>query len=219
MRIRTILAAAAAPAALAAVLLGTAGQASAAVNPQGSAAAVTPKPVTYSANAHEANVADTTNVSGDTTQLDPNYGPVWAHDNLLRKLTATQISSGTWWVQIASQGSFSAFANPLDGNAWPGTGAVASDNTGTVKGNVNFIVYSANPPQGTNLDSQLPDTMRSGQIVAKWFKVDPNSDVSPVDYSFDYSPIPVPSDVAFDSGVGGISYGKGPNGLHYTQVG
>ena len=64
MRIRTILAAAAAPAALAAVLLGTAGQASAAVT-QGPAAAVlaaSVKTQTYQANTHQHRLADTTSV-------------------------------------------------------------------------------------------------------------------------------------------------------------
>ena len=70
MRIRTILAAAAAPAALAAVLLGTAGQASAAVT-QGPAAAVltaSVKQATYKMNVHQHAVADTTNVQGSATR-------------------------------------------------------------------------------------------------------------------------------------------------------
>jgi len=106
MRIRTILAAAAVPAALAVTLLGA------------TSASASAKPAAYSANAHESGVSDTTNVSGNATQDSPG-GPVWALDNLERKLTATQNADGTWAVQISSQGSFSAFASPIDGNTWP----------------------------------------------------------------------------------------------------
>jgi len=138
MRIRTILAAAAVPAALAVTLLGA------------TSASASAKPAAYSANAHESGVSDTTNVSGNATQDSPG-GPVWALDNLERKLTATQNADGTWAVQISSQGSFSAFASPIDGNTWPGVGASASDNTGSVKGFVNYTVVSATPPSNAAL--------------------------------------------------------------------
>src|SRR5215813_7892854 len=125
MRIRTILTAAAAPAALAAILLGTAGQASAQVAPPAQVApaqaalTASAKQATISANTHVHNVADTTNVSGDHTGTSDN-GPVWAYDNLERKITATQTGTDTWAVRIDSQGSFNAIANPLDGNVWTG---------------------------------------------------------------------------------------------------
>ena len=83
MRIRTILAAAAAPAALAAVLLGTAGQASAAVT-QGPAAAVLTANVqqTYTGKVSQTNVPDTTSVDttvpGISTENNDSslYGPI-----------------------------------------------------------------------------------------------------------------------------------------------
>ena len=208
MRIRTILAAAAVPAALAVTLLGA------------TSASASAKPAAYSANAHESGVSDTTNVSGNATQDSPG-GPVWALDNLERKLTATQNADGTWAVQISSQGTFSAFASPIDGNTWPGVGASASDNTGSVKGFVNYTVVSATPPSNANLPSQLPNTLHSADIAALWFGV-PSSAVtgaSPggINYSFDYSPVPVPSDAG--TPAAGISWGQGPNGLHYVQAG
>jgi hypothetical protein len=210
MRIRTILAAAAVPAALAAALLGTAGAASAAVQQQAS----------YKATAHEANVADTTNVAGNRTinndgSLFGPIGPVWAYVNLERKLTATDNGNGTWAVQVASQGSFSAFANPIDGNAWTGTGSV--------NGYVNYTVTSDHAPNGANLPAQLPSSLHSADIVAQWFGVDPSAvtgaTVGGVNYHFDYNPIPVPAQPANPSGYLGISYGQGPNSLHYVQNG
>ena len=210
MRIRTILAAAAAPAALAAILLGTAGQASAQV-----------KPVTYSANAHEQNVTDTTisGLPGDATVNDPVYGPVWAHDNIERKLVATQDPSDPtkWHVQITSQGSYDANANPLDGKSWNGHGSFT--------GYVNYLVTSKDAPSGTNLPSQLSNTLRSSGIVAKWFNVDPSavqgeSVPGQGNYSFDYNSIPVPGDQPTQQlHDNGITFGVGPNGQHMVQVG
>jgi hypothetical protein len=171
--------------------------------------------VTYTAVAHEHGVSDTTNVAGSAT-ISTGDGPVWAYDNLTRKLTATQTGPDTWAVRIDSQGSFSAFANPLDGNAWTGTGSV--------KGYVNYTVTSGHAPGDANLAAQLPDTMHSGQIVAQWFGVDPSAVqgavVNNTNYQFTYNPVPVPADNAIPyEGYQGISYGAGPDGLNYTQVG
>jgi hypothetical protein len=204
MRIRTIITVAAAPAALAAALLGaTAGAASAAVQPQAS----------YTAVAHEANVADTTNV--ETGHDLPGLGPSWANDNLERKLTATQNADGSWAVQVASQGSFSAYANPIDGGAWTGTGSV--------KGFVNYSVPAGYAPDNSRLPAQLDSSMHSADIVALWFGADPSlvtgAYVGGVNYHFDYNPIPVPASPVYGQGVDGIWYGQGPNSLHYVQNG
>jgi hypothetical protein len=211
MRIRTILAAAAAPAALAAILLGTAGHASAAVNA---------KPVTYSASAHEQNVDDTTigGLPGHATTDSPG-GPVWAQDNIERKLTATQNSNGTWAVQITSQGTYAASANPLDGKSW--------DGHGSFNGFVNYTVAAGTPaPVGTNLPAQLPNDLRSADIVAQWFGLQPGSpDVvaaypNGVHYTFDYNGIQVPTDIADTATAltaNGVSWGQGPNGQHMVQ--
>jgi hypothetical protein len=207
MRIRTILAAAAAPAALAAVLLGTAGQASAAVNA---------KPVTYSANAHEANVADTTigGLPGHATTDSPG-GPVWANDNIERKLTATQIGTTNQWnVQISSQGSYAASANPLDGSAWNGNGSF--------NGYVNYVVTSDHAPNGALLPAQLDNTLHSADIVAKWFGLPDTSNVQSGNYYFDYNSVQVPTDISASAaalGISGVTYGVGPNGQHMVQQG
>jgi hypothetical protein len=213
MRIRTILTAAAAPAALAAILLGTAGQASAQVAPPAQAAlTASVKQATISANTHVHNVADTTNVSGDHTGTSDN-GPVWAYDDLERKITATQTGTDTWDVRIDSQGSFNAIANPLDGNVWTG------GNGGSVTGSVNYTVTSTKTPDAKNINGNLPDGTSSTKTL-KLFFGDDNAIVVGLTYRFDYSPVPVPDDVALpNQGYQGITWGQGANGQHYVQAG
>ena len=152
MRIRTILAAAAAPAALAAVLLGTAGQAS---------AATTAKPVTITANTHLNNHPDTTNACGVGL-----IGSVcvWSHDNATEKFTLVQDPSDpsghTWQVTMDYVGSFHGFADPNTG------AALTSD--GSVKGNIGpFVVTSSNTPDPSLLPGQsASDAHISGNIKA-----------------------------------------------------
>jgi hypothetical protein len=203
MRIRTILAAAAAPAALAAVLLGTAGQASAAVNPQAPAAAVTAsvKQAVYKLNVHQHGVADTTDVQGSATlNNDPTgphpgpqpypygpIGPVWAFDNMERQFTATQDpATHIWTVTETVTGSYSAFANPITGDAWTGTGPVS--------GTISYTVKSDNAP--VDLPAQL-DSYNGGagaqfhtrDIVQAWFGA--SAQISGGDhYHFEYKGIP-----------------------------
>ena len=201
MRIRTILAAAAAPLALGTVLLA------------GTAASAATQPVTYTANAHEAGTPDTTDVAGNAT-IATSDGPVWAYDHLERKLTAVSNGDGTWAVTIASQGSFAAFANPLDGNAAAFGGAV--------RGYVNYTVTSDHAPG--RLPAQLPSAEHSGDVVAQWFGVPApavsGAVVSGLNYSFSYTPVPVPADNAIPyEGYQGITFGAGPNALHYDQAG
>jgi len=206
MRIRTILAAAAAPAALAAVLLGTAGQASAAVK----------APVTYSATAHEQGVDDTTvgGLTGTSTH-DSGGGPVWAQDNIERKLTATQNVDNTWSVQISSQGSYAASANPLDGRPWNGNGSFT--------GYVNYTVPAGYAPDNSRLPSQLDNSLHSADIVALWFGMLNSNDVVGGSYSFDYNSIQVPDDIQGTNAAaltaGSVTWGQGPNHQHMVQVG
>jgi hypothetical protein len=176
MRIRTILAAAAAPAALAAVLLGTAGQASAAVVP--TVASVQAQSSVY-ATTHENGLADTTGV--DTgSYVDANgqltkdssqsaYGPAWAIDNVERQLTATPDTvNGGWNVTLHTVGSYQAFANPITGVAQSFSGRMESTSTWHVdKG------YGA--PSKANLAGQTDPTLRSQNIVAQFFGLNPNS--------------------------------------------
>jgi len=145
MRIRTILAAAAAPAALAAVLLGTAGQASAAVT-HDSAAAVQQ---TYTGKVSETGVPDTTfgGNAGSATEYSDN-GPVWASDDITRNITVTPAGPGLWTVTFVENGTYNAFADPNTGLAW--------SNTGNMHGTVSYTVSSATPPNMAKLPASLP---------------------------------------------------------------
>jgi hypothetical protein len=134
MRIRTIIATAAAPAALAAVLLGTAGQAS---------AATTAKPVTVTANTHLNNHPDTTNACG-VGLIGSDC--VWAYDNATEKFTLVQQPDGSWLVAVDYVGSFHGFADP-------NTGA-ALDSNGSVKGTITFTVTSDATPNPSRLPGQ-----------------------------------------------------------------
>src|SRR5689334_24313430 len=125
MRIRTILATAAAPAALAAVLLGTAGQASAAVvSPQASISASVQQR-TYTGKVSQTGVPDTTNVdttlAGNATENNNSdlygpIGPVWSHDDITRNI---QVSpgpvAGQWTVSFVENGKYHAIADPNTG--------------------------------------------------------------------------------------------------------
>jgi hypothetical protein len=152
MRIRIIpvLAGAAAPAALAGVLLGTVGQASAAAA-QGPAAAVLTANVqqTYTGKVSETGVPDTTfgGNAGNATEYS-DYGPVWASDDITRNITVTPAGSGLWTVTFVENGTYHAFADPNDGSAWT--------NTGNMHGTVSYTVASATPPNMGNLPASLP---------------------------------------------------------------
>jgi hypothetical protein len=145
MRIRIIpvLAAAAAPAALAGVLLGTVGQASAAT--QGPAAAVLTANVqqTYNGQVSQTGVPDTTSVSGDATlnnnssQFGP-IGPVWALDNITRNIQVSPAGPGQWTVTFVENGTYNAVADPNSGLSW--------NNTGNMHGTISYTVQSNQPP-------------------------------------------------------------------------
>ena len=63
-------------------------------------------------------VPDTT--FGDAGRLPSvQNGPVWAYDNLERKLVAVQDQTGPtlWHVTLSTQGSFQAFASPITARA------------------------------------------------------------------------------------------------------
>jgi hypothetical protein len=160
MRTRTILAAAAAPAALAAVLLGTAGQAS---------AATTAKPVTVTANTHVNNHDDTTDLCS-VRQIGPDC--VWAHDNATEKFTlvqelTTDPSGQTWQVTMDYVGSFHGFADPTTG------APLTSD--GPIKGTISYTVTSKATPDPSRLPAQT--TSGIGDNIRALFGKDPASTV------------------------------------------
>jgi hypothetical protein len=152
MRIRIIpvLAAAVAPAALAGVLLGTVGQASAAAT-QGPAAAVLTANVqqTYTGKVSETGVPDTTfgGNAGPATEYSDN-GPVWASDDITRNITVTPAGSGLWTVTFVENGTYHGFADPNTGLPW--------SNTGNMHGTVSYTVASATPPNMGKLPASLP---------------------------------------------------------------
>ena len=204
MRIRIILTAVAAPAITAAALLATAGGASAAVTPAVLTAQVQkPAAVTITGHTHESNLADTTNLPGNAAnypaiQWDPTYGPVWAHDNLERTVTAVQDAPGSllWHVTVESTGTFAATANPITGAAWPG-------GSGSVKGWIKYDVTSTAAPDAKKLPAQTTDGSRSGDLAVAIFG-GPDSDAkivpgSPSPYHFEYRSIPGATD-----GPGGL---------------
>jgi hypothetical protein len=146
MRIRTILAAAAAPLALGAILL-TAGQASAATVPG-----------TVSANTHLNQNPDTTTASGGAT-IAENYGSVWAFDNLTMKFTAVPVTGtsdgANYFVTIDFTGSYHGFADPTTG--------LASTSDGSVKGTIEYDVASNGlVPSAANLASQYAPNLATG---------------------------------------------------------
>jgi hypothetical protein len=161
MRIRTILAAAAAPAALAAILLGTAGQAS---------AASTPQFVTH-INQHP----DTTSLlpgypanGQDATVPYPGYGSVWAFDNVTAKLTPVRVDPSThgganWQVFYDNTGSFHGFADP--------TTAAPLTSDGSVKSSISYLVHAPDgvAPSGAYLPSQEQGgSVQNGMVVNKF---------------------------------------------------
>jgi hypothetical protein len=164
MKIRTILAAAAAPAALAAVLLGTAGQAS---------AAVTQGPATLTASVQQSSLKAVTHspAHNDTTSgtvtgaLQPSSsGAVWAVDNMTEQFTVAPVSGpngANYQVTIDVTGSFKGFADPgANGTTDPTQGyGQALTSSGPVKGTITYDVKSSTPPDPAKLlPNQAPNT-------------------------------------------------------------
>jgi hypothetical protein len=157
-------------AALAALLTGSAVAAAPAFASNG--------PAVVKVNTHQNGVADTTDHAGSNTVDSPN-GPVWAYDNLERKITATPNADGTWTVVVASQGSYAAFADPR-------TGGPAGFTSGPVSGDVTYVVQAGSAqPSGAGINSQSPLSLHSFDLVEALFGNAPLTIVSS-HYNFDY---------------------------------
>jgi hypothetical protein len=160
MRIRTILAAAAAPAALAAILLGTAGQASAATGPSQFVTHINQHPDTTS-------LLPGYPVAGQDASLPyPGYGTVWAFDNDTIKLTPVPVTpraangEANYQVFIEVNGSFRGFADPTT------SAPLTSD--GPIKETISYFVSSPQGPNGALLPSTEPSaTVVNGVVVNK----------------------------------------------------
>ena len=165
-KLTIILAAAAASAALAGILLGTAGQASAATVPAAAtvaavhATAQAPKVVIT--HTHRSGVPDTTDHGGPGTMDTPN-GPQWASDDLAATITATPVAGqpGVWNVRVNEIGTYKAQADPRTGQPMTGTGPMA--------GWINYQVTSTGIPAARNLPAQSAGTLHTGDLIAELF--------------------------------------------------
>jgi len=164
MKSRSIIAAAAAPLALGAILLGTAAQASAATAAQGTVSAVT----------HLNNHPDTTGF-GDVGVIGPDC--VWAYDNITEKFAVTRGQlPDTYLVTIDFTGSFHGFANPRTAAetadaGLTGTPGASLVSDGSVKGTIAYdvTVTQGQLPDAANLPGQSPSDARLGDLINQLF--------------------------------------------------
>jgi hypothetical protein len=165
-KLTIILAATAAPAALAGILLGTAGQASAATVPAAATVAAVhttaQAPKVVIAHTHRSGVPDTTDHAGPGTTDSPN-GPQWATDDLAATITATPVAGqpGVWNVRVTEIGTYKAQADPRTGQPMTGTGPMA--------GWINYQVTSTGIPAARNLPAQSAGTLHTGDLIAELF--------------------------------------------------
>ena len=165
-KLTIILAATAAPAALAGILLGTAGQASAATVPAAASVATVhttaQAPKVVIAHTHRSGVPDTTDHAGPGTTDSPN-GPQWATDDLAASITATPVAGqpGVWNVRVTEIGTYKAQADPRTGQPMTGTGPMA--------GWIDYQVTSAGTPAARNLPAQSAGTLHTGDLIAELF--------------------------------------------------
>ena len=158
MRFRTIITAAAVPAVAAGLLLAATGASAATVT----TAAVTSSAGPVHAVTYEHRVDDTTSVP--TGKTDPTgNGPIWAYDNVKRVVTAVRDKAGnnTWDVTVATEGTYSAFANPLTGKPWKGHGHMA--------GYIEYVVQAPAGDTPKGLPKVTPNSYRSGGVLNELF--------------------------------------------------
>jgi hypothetical protein len=119
---------------------------------------------TVTASAYEAGDPDTTSQAGTGTTSSPD-GPVWAHDNVIRTVTATPDASApdTWDVTVVTNGQYVANASPITGNTWHGTGAMA--------GYVQYVVTvpSGDVPSAHNLPRTVPAGTSGMDLIDQLF--------------------------------------------------
>lgn len=166
MRKKLTIILAATPAALAGILLGTAGQASAATVPAAASVAAVhttaQAPKVVIAHTHRSGVPDTTDHAGPGTTESPN-GPQWATDDLAASITATPVTGqpGVWNVRVTEIGTYKAQADPRTGQPMTGTGPMA--------GWIDYQVTSAGTPAARNLPAQSAGTLHTGKLIAELF--------------------------------------------------
>jgi hypothetical protein len=158
MKIRTIIAAVAAPLALGGVLLTS--TAASAAGPQQFVTHINQHPDTTSfLSGYPA-------AGNDASVPYPGYGSVWAFDNVTAKLTPVPVAPSAangfanWQVFYDTTGSFHGFADPTMGNP------LVSD--GSVKGSISYYVSAPQgvAPSGAYLPSQEPGgSVQNGVVV------------------------------------------------------
>jgi hypothetical protein len=120
-------------------------------------------PGTVTAVTHSANHPDTTSLPSEDlpgATLHSVGGPVWAWDNTATKITVTPIKpiasdGANYSVVITETGQFRGFADPTNGSALT--------STGSLKGTIQYDVYSASQPSAANLPAQEPGAATQDQ--------------------------------------------------------
>jgi hypothetical protein len=134
----------------------------------------------YHAETLRVGVEDTT--VAVTADLDPSYGYVWAHDNIIYTATISPVAnvSGEYNVAINESGVYNAEANPVTGVPW--------SHVGVFTGTLDYTVTASAPPSG-HLPAVEPGTVHSGDLLTAMFNgTSPTVDGS--SYSFTYFGIP-----------------------------
>jgi hypothetical protein len=121
-------------------------------------------PGTVTAVTHIQNAQDTTSGTA-TSVLDPNFGPVWAYDNITKQFTVTQQSDGSYRVDLQVHGSFDSFSDPNTGLPY-NTGLHV---TGSVSGVNTYFLNATHAPDPAAVPGQEPDNTGTGAILDQLF--------------------------------------------------
>ena len=142
--------------------------------------AAPPAPGTVKAVTHASHHPDTTNCI--TSDPGTGGGPIWAHDNLSRQITATPNSDGTWTVTVVDNGSFAAFSQPNNSDC---ATAYPINVNGSVRGTITYTVTSLLTPSAANLPAQIDGATSTSDTVLRLFN-DPSATLGGGDYTYTY---------------------------------
>jgi hypothetical protein len=158
------------------------------------------KPNSFTVVTHSAQHEDTTNVA-----VQGRTDNVWAYDNLSEQFKVTPLGGTQYEVQLTTNGSFDASADPT-------TGQPVSFN-GSVHGTYDLgTVTSTQAPDPSALPAQMPDG--SGISAAIHALFGPSATYPGGSYDFQYRAAQFKTDQQGDLG-NGISV----NGTLYEQIG
>jgi hypothetical protein len=133
--------------------------------------------------ASAAQPTTTTVVTHMFNHPDTTYdGSVWAYDNLSLRYTVTRVPDALgplWLVHIDIQGSFVGFKNPTTGEP--------QANQGSVKGSIEYSVYSYNTPDKSAVPAQSDGASESIRTpIAQMFGKGASDPTQVGGYSFQY---------------------------------